>query len=154
MRFSLIRLRNWMRNFSGGWRRAVKVIATFSVGYDHIDVGAAAARGIAIANTPGVLDDATADVAILLLLGASRRAYEAQELVRSGAWARGDAPRLLGWDCAGKVLGIFGMGRIGQAVARRGRALGMKIHYSNRKRLPRSWRETRCITLRRRICCG
>ena len=115
---------------------SVKVIATFSVGYDHIDVGAAAARGIAIANTPGVLDDATADVAILLLLGASRRAYEAQELVRSGAWARGDAPRLLGWDCAGKVLGIFGMGRIGQAVARRGRALGMKIHYSNRKRLP------------------
>ena len=115
--------------------RSVKVIATFSVGYDHIDVGAAAARGIAIANTPGVLDDATADVAILLLLGASRRAYEAQELVRSGAWARPDAPRLLGWDCAGKVLGIFGMGRIGQAVARRGRALGMKIHYSNRKRL-------------------
>ena len=113
----------------------VRVIATFSVGYDHIDVGAAAARGIAIANTPGVLDDATADVAILLLLGASRRAYEAQELVRSGAWARPDAPRLLGWDCAGKVLGIFGMGRIGQAVARRGRALGMKIHYSNRKRL-------------------
>jgi lactate dehydrogenase-like 2-hydroxyacid dehydrogenase len=115
---------------------SVKVIATFSVGYDHIDVGAAAARGIAIANTPGVLDDATADVAILLLLGASRRAYEAQELVRSGAWAKGNAPRLLGWDCAGKVLGIFGMGRIGQAVARRGRALGMKIHYSNRRALP------------------
>ena len=121
--------------FFGRVARSVKVIATFSVGYDHIDVGAAAARGIAIANTPGVLDDATADVAILLLLGASRRAYEAQELVRSGAWARPDAPRLLGWDCAGKVLGIFGMGRIGQAVARRGRVLGMKIHYSNRKRL-------------------
>ena len=135
MRFFLIRRRSWMRNFSRRVARSVKVIATFSVGYDHIDVGAAAARGIAIANTPGVLDDATADVAILLLLGASRRAYEAQELVRSGAWARPDAPRLLGWDCAGKVLGIFGMGRIGQAVARRGRALGMKIHYSNRKRL-------------------
>jgi lactate dehydrogenase-like 2-hydroxyacid dehydrogenase len=115
---------------------SVKVIATFSVGYDHLDVGAAAARGIAIANTPGVLDDATADVAILLLLGASRRAYEAQEAVRSGAWGKADAPRLLGWDCAGKVLGIFGMGRIGQAVARRARALGMKIHYSNRNRLP------------------
>jgi lactate dehydrogenase-like 2-hydroxyacid dehydrogenase len=114
---------------------SVKVIATFSVGYDHIDVGAAAARGIAIANTPGVLDDATADVAILLLLGASRRAYEAQELVRSGAWGKPGAARLLGWDCAGKVLGIFGMGRIGQAVARRARALGMKIHYSNRTRL-------------------
>jgi lactate dehydrogenase-like 2-hydroxyacid dehydrogenase len=115
---------------------SVKVIATFSVGYDHIDVGAAAARGIAIANTPGVLDDATADVAILLLLGASRRAYEAQELVRSGAWAKPNAARLLGWDCAGKVLGIFGMGRIGRAVARRARALGMKIHYSNRNALP------------------
>jgi lactate dehydrogenase-like 2-hydroxyacid dehydrogenase len=115
---------------------SVKVIATFSVGYDHIDVRAAAARGIAIANTPGVLDDATADVAILLLLGASRRAYEAQLLVRSGGWAKADAPRLLGWDCAGKVLGIFGMGRIGQAVARRARALGMKIHYSNRSALP------------------
>src|SRR5271156_2819252 len=97
---------------------------------------AAAARGIAIANTPGVLDDATADVAILLLLGASRRAYEAQQQVRTGAWAGGRAPRLLGWGCAGKVLGIFGMGRIGQAVARRARALGMKIHYSNRAPLP------------------
>jgi lactate dehydrogenase-like 2-hydroxyacid dehydrogenase len=115
---------------------SVKVIATFSVGYDHIDVRAAAARGIAIANTPGVLDDATADVAILLLLGASRRAYEAQQQVRTGAWAGGRAPRLLGWGCAGKVLGIFGMGRIGQAVARRARALGMKIHYSNRAPLP------------------
>ncbi len=121
--------------FFGRVAASVKVIATFSVGYDHIDVRAAAARGIGIANTPGVLDDATADVAILLLLGASRRAYEAQELVRSGAWAKADAPRLLGWDCAGKVLGIFGMGRIGQAVARRARALGMKIHYSNRTRL-------------------
>jgi lactate dehydrogenase-like 2-hydroxyacid dehydrogenase len=120
--------------FFGRVAASVKVIATFSVGYDHIDVGAA--RGIAIANTPGVLDDATADVAILLLLGASRRAYEAQELLRSGAWAKPNAARLLGWDCAGKVLGIFGMGRIGQAVARRARALGMKIHYSNRNALP------------------
>lgn len=115
---------------------SVKVIATFSVGYDHIDVRAAAERKIAIANTPGVLDDATADVAMLLLLGASRRAYEEQQLVRTGAWAKPSAVRLLGWDCAGKVLGIFGMGRIGQAVARRARAFGMKIHYSNRNRLP------------------
>jgi lactate dehydrogenase-like 2-hydroxyacid dehydrogenase len=115
---------------------SVKVIATFSVGYDHIDVRAAAERKIAIANTPGVLNDATADVAMLLLLGASRRAYEEQQLVRTGAWAKASAVRLLGWDCAGKVLGIFGMGRIGQAVARRARAFGMKIHYSNRNRLP------------------
>jgi lactate dehydrogenase-like 2-hydroxyacid dehydrogenase len=115
----------------------VKVIATFSVGYDHIDVRAAAARKIALANTPGVLTDATADVAMLLLLGTSRRAYEAQQLVRTGAWAKmSSGARLLGWDCAGKVLGIFGMGRIGQAVARRARAFGMKIHYSNRNPLP------------------
>src|SRR6202041_1469355 len=115
----------------------VKVIATFSVGYDHIDVRAAAARKIALANTPGVLTDATADVAMLLLLGASRRAYEAQQLLRTGAWAKMSAgDRLLGWDCAGKVLGIFGMGRIGQAVALRARAFGMKIHYFNRDPLP------------------
>jgi lactate dehydrogenase-like 2-hydroxyacid dehydrogenase len=114
---------------------SVKVIATFSVGYDHIDLGAAAAKKIAIANTPGVLTDATADLAMLLLLGASRRAYEAQQLLRTGAWARTSSARLLGWQPTGKVLGIFGMGRIGQAVARRARAFGMKIHYSNRNPL-------------------
>jgi lactate dehydrogenase-like 2-hydroxyacid dehydrogenase len=114
---------------------SVKVIATFSVGYDHIDLRAAAARKIAIANTPGVLTDATADLAILLLLGASRRAYEAQQLVRAGAWAKASSAGLLGWQPTGKVLGIFGMGRIGQAVARRARAFGMKIHYSNRQAL-------------------
>jgi len=115
---------------------SVKVIATFSVGYDHIDLRAAAARNMPIANTPGVLTDATADLAMLLLLGASRRAYEAEQLVRTGAWAKmSSGARLLGWDCAGKVLGIFGMGRIGQAVARRARAFGMKIHYYNRNPL-------------------
>jgi lactate dehydrogenase-like 2-hydroxyacid dehydrogenase len=114
---------------------SVKVIATFSVGYDHIDLRAAAARKIAIANTPGVLTDATADLAMLLLLGASRRAYEAQQLLRTGAWATKSSAKLLGWQPTGKVLGIFGMGRIGQAVAQRARAFGMKIHYSNRNRL-------------------
>jgi lactate dehydrogenase-like 2-hydroxyacid dehydrogenase len=114
-------------------RASVKVIATFSVGYDHIDLRAAAARKIAIANTPGVLTDATADLAILLLLGASRRAYEAEQLLRSGAWAKKSSAGLLGWQPTGKVLGIFGMGRIGQSVALRARALGMKIHYSNRQ---------------------
>jgi lactate dehydrogenase-like 2-hydroxyacid dehydrogenase len=116
---------------------SVKVIATFSVGYDHIDLGAAAARGIAIANTPGVLTDATADLAMLLLLGASRRAYEAEQLLRSGAWAKTSSAKLLGWQPTGKVLGIFGMGRIGQAVAHRARAFGMKIHYSNRNPVPK-----------------
>lgn len=115
---------------------SVKVIATFSVGYDHIDVRAAAARKIPIANTPGVLTDATADVAMLLLLGASRRAYEAEQMVRTGAWAKSGSARLLGWQPTGKVLGIFGMGRIGQAVAQRARVFGMKIHYFNRNPLP------------------
>ncbi len=115
---------------------SVKVIATFSVGYDHIDLRAAAERGIPIANTPGVLTDATADLTMLLLLGASRRAWESQQLLRTGAWAKSSAGPLLGWQPTGKVLGIYGMGRIGQAVARRARAFGMKIHYSNRRALP------------------
>jgi lactate dehydrogenase-like 2-hydroxyacid dehydrogenase len=114
---------------------SVKVIATFSVGYDHIDLRAAARRKIALANTPGVLTDATADLAMLLLLGASRRAYESEQLLRTGAWAKTSSARLLGWQPTGKVLGILGMGRIGQAVALRARALGMKIHYSNRNPL-------------------
>lgn len=115
---------------------SVKVIATFSVGYDHIDLRAAAERGIPIANTPGVLTDATADLTMLLLLGASRRAYESQQILRTGAWAKRTEGPLLGWQPTGKVLGIYGMGRIGQAVARRARAFGMKIHYSNRRALP------------------
>lgn len=115
---------------------SVKVIATFSVGYEHIDLEAAAARKIPIGYTPGVLTEATADVTMLLLLGASRRAYEAQQFLRSGEWTLRDSGHLLGWQVTGNVLGIFGMGRIGQAAARRARAFGMHIHYSNRKRLP------------------
>ena len=115
---------------------SVKVIATYSVGFDHIDLRAAAERKIAIANTPGVETDAVADLAMLLLLGASRRAYEAQELVRSGEWESSNVAALLGWQPTGKILGIFGMGHIGQAVARRARGFGMKIHYYNPIRLP------------------
>jgi len=115
---------------------SVKVIATYSVGYDHIDLRAAADRKIAIAYTPRVETDAVADLAMLLLLGASRRAYEAQELVRSGAWKSSGATALLGWQPTGKILGIFGMGHIGQAVARRALGFGMKIHYSNPIALP------------------
>jgi lactate dehydrogenase-like 2-hydroxyacid dehydrogenase len=115
---------------------SVKVIATYSVGYDHIDLRAAAERKIAIAYTPSVETDAVADLAMLLLLGASRRAYEAQELVRSGAWNSSGTTVLLGWQPTGKVLGIFGMGHIGQAVAQRARGFGMKIHYYNPIRLP------------------
>jgi lactate dehydrogenase-like 2-hydroxyacid dehydrogenase len=115
----------------------VRIIATYSVGFEHIDLEAAARRKIPIAYTPGVNSDATADIAILLLLGASRRAYEAQELVRTGAWKQPLATdMLLGWQVGGKVLGIFGMGRVGQAVARRARGFGMRIHYSNGSKLP------------------
>jgi lactate dehydrogenase-like 2-hydroxyacid dehydrogenase len=114
----------------------VKIIATFSVGFEHIDLEAAARRKIQVAYTPGVNHEATADIAMLLLLGASRRAYEAQELVRTGAWKPLSPDMLLGWQVGGKVLGIFGMGRVGQAVARRARGFGMKIHYSNGSELP------------------
>ncbi len=114
---------------------SVKVIATYSVGFDHIDLQAAANRNIAIAYTPGINADATADIAILLMLGASRRAYEGQQMVRTGTWAP-SSPMLLGWQLTGKVLGIFGMGRVGQAVAQRARGFGMTIHYSNPTRLP------------------
>ncbi len=114
---------------------SVRVVASFSVGYEHIDLGAAKARGVAVSNTPGVLTEATADIALLLLLGASRRATEGQALVRSGAWHGLRPTELLGKQMSGGVLGIYGMGRIGQAVARRARAFGMEIHYSNRGRL-------------------
>jgi lactate dehydrogenase-like 2-hydroxyacid dehydrogenase len=115
---------------------SVRVISTYSVGVDHIDMQAAAERNIAIGYTPAEVTDATADIAMLLLLGASRRAFEAQELVRSGEWTIPRAGALLGWQMTGKNLGILGMGRIGQAVAKRARGFGMKIHYSNQHQLP------------------
>jgi lactate dehydrogenase-like 2-hydroxyacid dehydrogenase len=115
---------------------SVKIIATYSVGFEHIDLEAAARRKIPIAYTPGVNSEATADIAMLLLLGASRRAYEAQELVRTGTWSPLSPDMLLGWQVGGKVLGIFGMGRVGQAVARRARGFNMKIHYCSRSKLP------------------
>ena len=117
---------------------SVKVIATFSVGFEHIDLAAANRRKIAIAYTPGINQEATADIAMLLMLGASRRAYEAQEILRTGAWRPSSPNVLLGWQVGGKILGIFGMGRVGQAVARRARGFRMKIHYSNSSRLPDS----------------
>jgi lactate dehydrogenase-like 2-hydroxyacid dehydrogenase len=110
---------------------SVKIVATRSVGYDHIDIAAAARRHIPVGYAPGVLTDATADATILLLLGASRRAYQAQQFLRAGEWPQGAPLALMGRQLTGKVLGILGMGRIGQAVAHRARALGMQIHYSN-----------------------
>jgi lactate dehydrogenase-like 2-hydroxyacid dehydrogenase len=114
----------------------VRVIATYSVGFEHIDLQGAAKKKIAVAYTPGVNHEATADIAMLLLLGASRRAYEAQELVRTGAWRPLTPNMLLGWQLGGKVLGILGMGKIGRAMARRARGFGMKIHYSDASKLP------------------
>ena len=115
---------------------SVKIIVTYSVGFEHIDLQAAARRKIPVAYTPGVNQEATADIAMLLLLGASRRAYEAQELVRTGTWKPLRPDMLLGWQVGGKILGIFGMGSVGQALARRARAFGMKIHYCNTSALP------------------
>src|SRR5580658_5188040 len=114
---------------------SVKVIASYSVGIDHIDLQAAANRKIAVAYTPGINSDATADIAMLLMLGASRRAYEGQEMVRTGKWTL-SSQMLLGWQLTGKVLGILGMGRVGQAVAQRARGFGMTIHYFSPTRLP------------------
>ena len=114
---------------------SVRVIATCSVGYDHVDVAAARARGIAVANTPEVLSVATAEIAMLLILMAARRAGEGERLVRSGQW-KGWAPMLLlGSQISGKRLGIFGMGRIGRELAKMARGFGMTIHYRNRSRL-------------------
>ncbi|MBP2314057.1 2-hydroxyacid dehydrogenase [Azospirillum soli] len=115
---------------------SVRILATFSVGTDHIDLNAAKARGLVVTNTPDVLTDATADIALLLMLGAARRASEGERMIRAGAWTGWTPTQLLGTHLGGKRLGIIGMGRIGQAVARRARAFGMTIHYSNRKRLP------------------
>jgi lactate dehydrogenase-like 2-hydroxyacid dehydrogenase len=115
---------------------AVKVIGTFSVGLEHIDLEAAAARGIKICHTPDVLTTATAELSLTLMLMAARRAGEGERILRAGQWP-GLAPTFhLGRGVGGKVLGIFGMGRIGRALAQMARGLGMQIHYRNRQRLP------------------
>ena len=116
----------------------VRVLATFSVGYDHIDVDAARARGIVVTNTPDVLTNATADITMLLILGAARRASEGEALMRQDAWVGWAPTHLMGTEVSGKRLGIVGMGRIGQAVARRARGFDMAIHYSDavRRELP------------------
>ncbi len=114
----------------------VRAIATFSVGYNHIDIEGCKKRGICVTYTPDVLTDATADLTVLLLLGAARRAGEGERMVRNGEWVGWAPTQLLGTHVTGKKLGILGMGRIGQAVADRARGFAMQIHYSNRKRLP------------------
>ncbi len=113
----------------------LKVIAQYAVGYDNIDIQEATQRGIAVTNTPGVLTEATADLTWALIMAASRRVVEADRFIREKKWNVAWGPQfLLGTDIYGSTLGIVGMGRIGQAVARRAAGFNMKILYSSRKR--------------------
>jgi glyoxylate reductase len=114
---------------------SLKVVANVAVGYDNIDVPAANAHGVLVVNTPGVLDNTTADLAFALLLGAARRIVEADQYVRAGKWDTWTFDLLLGTDLGGKTIGIIGLGRIGQAMARRAVAFGMKVIYSGRNRV-------------------
>ena len=121
----------------GSLSRSVRVIGTFSVGTDHIDLAAARARGITVVNTPGVVSQSTAEFTMLLILAAARRVGEAERLVRAGGWHKGTPADFLGTEVSGKRLGIFGMGRIGQTLARiAAGGFGMPVHYHNRTRLP------------------
>lgn len=114
----------------------LKLIANFGAGVNHIDLRAARARGIVVTNTPGVLTEDTADMTMALILAVPRRLAEGEKLVRSGQWKGWSPGGMLGHRIGGKALGIVGMGRIGQAVARRARAFGLSIQYHNRHRLP------------------
>jgi lactate dehydrogenase-like 2-hydroxyacid dehydrogenase len=114
---------------------SVRVIATYSVGYEHIDLEAAKARGIRVSNTPDAVTIATAEIAMLLVLGSARRAPEGERLLRERKWGGWQPMQLIGRRLDGKRLGIYGMGKIGQALAKRARAFDMEIHYHNRRRL-------------------
>jgi glyoxylate reductase len=117
----------------------LSIVANYAVGYDNVDLTACTARGIAVTNTPDVLTDATADLAIGLMLAAGRRFVEGDRLARSGKW-RGWAPdQLFGLDLSGATLGIVGLGRIGRAVAHRARAFGMKVVHTQRRRDQPGW---------------
>jgi lactate dehydrogenase-like 2-hydroxyacid dehydrogenase len=113
----------------------LKIIANHSVGVDHCDLAALQKRGIVVTNTPDVLSDATAEIAFLLLLGAARKAIEGDTLVRSGQWTTWSPSFMVGQQVTGKRLGIIGMGKVGQVMARRARGFDMKVHYYNRSRL-------------------
>jgi glyoxylate reductase len=115
---------------------AVRVISNFGVGVDHIDLAAAAARGIPVGNTPGILDGATADMAFALLLAAGRRLVEGDRYARGPDFLHYDPSYMLGREVHGSTLGVLGLGRIGEQVARRARAFDMTVLYHNRHRRP------------------
>ena len=119
-----------------GQLEGVKVIANVAVGFDNIDVPAATRKGILVTNTPDVLTDTTADFAFTLLLAAARRVVEGHRHVHAGQWTKWAIDLLVGHDVHHKTLGIFGMGRIGQAVARRGRGFSMRVIYNDAVRAP------------------
>ena len=115
---------------------SLRLIANFGAGFDHIDLAAARARGIIVTNTPGVLTEDTADMAMALILSVPRRLGEGEKLIRSGMWDGWKPSGMLGHRVNGKTLGIIGMGRIGRAIAARARGFGIKTLYFNRRRLP------------------
>ncbi len=114
---------------------SLKIIANFSVGVDHVDLEAAKGRGILVTNTPDVLSDATAEIAMLCMLGAARRASEGDRLVRAGKWKTWSPAFMVGTQITGKRFGVIGMGRVGRIAAKRARGFDMEIHYTKRRRL-------------------
>jgi glyoxylate reductase len=114
----------------------LRIVSQMAVGYDNIDVAAATARRVLVTNTPGVLTEATADITFALLLAHARRLPEGERAIRRGEWGQWKPWFLLGRDLNGKTLGIVGLGAIGQAVARRGAAFGMRVLYTSRQRKP------------------
>lgn len=120
----------------------LKVISQMAVGYDNIDIPAATARGLPVGHTPGVLTNATADLTWALLMAAARRVVEADQFTRSGQWITWEPDLLLGPDVAGATLGIVGLGRIGQAVARRAKGFDMKVLYTDRRQLGQELEES------------
>jgi glyoxylate reductase len=114
----------------------LKLIANFGAGVDHIDVAAAHAKGIIVTNTPGVLTEDTADMTMALILAAARRIVEGANVVQQGGFSGWSPTWMMGRRIGGKRLGVIGMGRIGQAVAKRAKAFGMQVHYHNRKPIP------------------
>lgn len=125
----------------------LRIVANCAVGIDNIDLDACAARGVVVTNTPDVLTDATADLALALLLAVARRFKEGQALIERGAWSGWDPRQLLGLELRGATLGIVGAGRIGQAVGRRARAFGMRLCYTARAPKPTFELETGALRL-------